>query len=147
MSVCIERICSTPAVNPAAYRPPQQRVRNERTSGNTAQASFRSRESAVLEVTTADGDRVRLSFTALRQARAAANESSQSFSGRSRVDVRVSVDGSLDDEETSQIGDLLEKLVVAAQAGDTAKVDTGSYGSLDRYAFGYKAYQQVALLQ
>lgn len=131
---------------------------------NAAEVSFRSEESAALEVKTADGDTVKISFAAVAQAKAGAysasasadgsNASAQTFSGGTAYSVKVSVDGSLDDKETAQIGDLLQKLVTASrdlaggadrssspgqQAGGSSSFDT-----LSSFSYGYRAYQEYS---
>lgn len=114
-------------------------------------AGVRSREAAVLEVRTADGDTVRISLRAALQAQATvgaaqaggATAESQSFSGSSAFQVRVDVKGNLSDAETEQIGNLLEQLVTSARGG-TATVPTSDsgYSTLGGYQFAYRAYQQ-----
>lgn len=117
-------------------------------------AGVRSREEAVLEVRTADGDTVRISLRAALQAQATvgsaqvdgASAGAQSLTGTSSYQVRVDVKGTLSDEETTQIGDLLERLVTAARSGAaTASPPAATAPSrLDGYQFAYRAYQQNA---
>lgn len=108
---------------------------------DAAAARFRSGEAAALEVTTADGDTVRISFSAASRLQAG----SRSLSGGSAVQVRVDVQGTLDDTETSQIGDLLERLVTAARGNAPVASAPGESGSLGHFQFAYRAYQRMSL--
>jgi hypothetical protein len=149
----------------AARRAERQAARqatSPTSSFSGAQAGYQSQESAALEVKTADGDTVRISFAALTKAQAGvysakagnAQAGAQSFSGESSFAVQVDVQGSLDDNEVNQISDLLQKLVGASRsqggaaapaAGATpAPPATGAsdYSSLSSFRYAYQAYQE-----
>lgn len=127
-----------------------------RFSGSTA--GFQSQESADLVVKTADGDTVRISIDALTKAQAGvysasvggANAGAQVFSGESSYSVKVRVKGSLDEKEAQQIGDLLEKLVLASRGagGGAAPASTpepaaaSSFDSLSSFHYAYRAYSE-----
>ena len=139
-----------------------------RFSGSTA--AFQSEESADLVVKTADGDTVRISIDALTKAQSGVYSASaggsqasvQTFSGVSSYSVKVSVKGSLDEKETKQIGDLLQKLVSAsrgvgggaatpeqelagqAAAGQAPAPSGGSYDTLSSFRYAYRAYSEAS---
>ena len=82
---------------------------------------YSSGEQAALEVKTDDGDTVSISFAALSRIEVGAYTASaeadgaaasaQTYSAQSSVNVNVKVEGTLDEEEVKQIGDLLQRLV------------------------------------
>lgn len=106
-----------------------------------------------MEVKTDDGDTVSISFAALNRLRAGAytaqadggSASLQSVSAESAFSVQVSVKGSLDDKETSQISELLQRLVSTARSGQSQSIQTNGLESLDSFQFAYNAYQRASL--
>jgi hypothetical protein len=104
-------------------------------------------------VKTDDGDTVSISFEALNQiragmysARADGDEASaQSVSAQSSLNVQIKVQGTLDDDETSQIGELLNRLVTTARSGEPKGIQTEGLQSLDNFQFAYDAYQRASL--
>ena len=116
---------------------PQRRTRSADMSvRRTASASLETR--GALELTTKDGDRVSISFSALDRLSTAAASRGQQVSAeaksRSAVSVNVKVEGTIDDQELADITKLMERLGAAA-GGDGAPVDIGSLDSLDQFDF------------
>ncbi len=118
-----------------------------------AAATIESRESAALQVRTADGDTISISFDALTrdslgvyQATAGAGRASaSSATSESRVGVAVSVEGTLDADEVAEIGTLLQGLVQSARGGEAAppSLSTG-FDSLDGFHFAYESQRRFA---
>jgi hypothetical protein len=132
---------------------PRRGVReSDRASFRGTQIEYRSEESASLEVKTDDGDTVSISFAALNRIRAGAysaqaegsSASAQSVSAESAFNVQVNVKGSLDDEELSQLSELLQRLVSTARSGEPKPIQTSGLESLDSFQFAYNAYQQAS---
>lgn len=126
--------------------------RGEAASFRGVRADYRSGEKAALEVKTEDGDTVSISFAALNRIQAGVYEaqaegnaaSAQSYSAQSSVEVSVKVEGTLDEDEVKQIGDLLDSLVTSARSESPGRpVDTSGFGELDSFEFAYKAYERV----
>jgi hypothetical protein len=112
-------------------------------SGAARRAGRLTGESAALEVRTADGDTVRISLEARSRVRAG----DSGASAESAWAVRVEVNGSLDDQETSQIGDLLQSLVAASRSAPgtdvSAAVPDTDLGTLLGFRYVYQAYERV----
>lgn len=118
------------------------------------------RQTANLQVTTDDGDKVTISFAALRQLHA---ESVQGQSGNASIDygsasssdkvsVGVTVDGSLDDKEVADIGKLLQQLTTSVHdpsqgVAASQLQDGGSFASLDSFQFAYREQIRAAYSQ
>ena len=126
---------------------------SEARQARGAAVSFESRESASLEVRTADGDTISISFDALSRASRAVfqvaagggSASAALASSESRVGVAVSVEGTLDADEVAEIGDLLQGLVQSARGGEAAipSLSTG-FESLDAFHFSYESQRRLA---
>ena len=123
----------------------------ERFSG--ALAEYESRETVSLEVKTDDGDTVSISFEALNRIQAGVysaradggGASAQTVSAESSIQVAVKVEGSLDEEETRQISELLQRLVTTARSDEPAAIQTRGLESLDGFQFAYDAYRRAGL--
>lgn len=160
--------CMSNSVSPFSSGPPaaysagiQHRVYGRGHSCQPGQAgqargaavSFESRESAALQVRTADGDTISISFDALTrasrgvyQASSGGGRASASMaSSESRVGVAVSVEGTLDADEVAEIGTLLQGLVQSARGGEAAapSLSTG-FESLDGFHFAYESQRRFA---
>jgi hypothetical protein len=95
-----------------------------------------SRErSGSLEVTTAEGDKVSISFSAVQQSEAGSVEGRGGRGQRLRaeearqsssVEVAVNVEGSLNDQEVADISKLLQKLTAAARGQASPKAAPAS---------------------
>ena len=99
------------------------RAQPQRASARAATIDAEINRTGALQVTTDDGDSVTISFAALQQLHA------ESFRGKaggakiaygnesqtSGVSVNISVDGSLDEQEVADIGELLQQLSSAVQ--------------------------------
>ena len=133
----------------SVVEPPPHGV--ERFGG--ALVDYESRETVSLEVKTDDGDTVSISFEALNRIQAGVysaragggGASAQTVSAESSIQVAVKVEGSLDKEETSQITELLQRLVTTARSDEPAAIQTGGLESLDGFQFAYDAYRRAGL--
>lgn len=123
---------------------PERSARDSRVQAS--RQDYLSLKAGALEVTTDDGDKVSISFATLDQlSKSAAGAvsgdsavgSSSSYSARG-MSVAVTIDGSLDSEETADISELMQSLFEAAVGGQTgATPDAASLESLDRFQFAY----------
>ena len=101
--------------------------RSRRAEGNAQHIEASNSRSGSLEVTTAEGDKVSISFSAIQKLQAdqvkvytkRGNAAAQSVSQDSQLQVNVKVEGSLNDQEVSDIVNLLQSLSGGAQAGAT----------------------------
>lgn len=133
------------------------------------QAEYESRETVSLEVKTDDGDTISISFEALSRIQAGVYSArvdgdkarAESFSSESSFQVEIKVEGTLDDEEASQIAELLRHLVTSARSDNPDAVPapppaplpapapqtikTDGLESLDSFQFAYDAYQRASL--
>lgn len=141
------------------------------------QAEYASKETLSLDVKTDDGDTVSISFEAVSRVQAGVYSAradgdkarAESFSSKSSYQAEVKVEGTLDDEEASQIAELLRHLVASARSGNPDAVPapvrvpppapvqapppapapqtikTGGLASLDSFQFAYHAYQRASL--
>jgi hypothetical protein len=118
------------------------------------------RQAGDLEVTTDDGDHVSISFAALRRVHAEAVQARSegasldygSAASSDKVAIGIHVDGSLDDKEVADIGQLLAQLassVHGAGPGVTASQlqDGGSLASLSSFQFAYREQIQASFQQ
>jgi hypothetical protein len=124
----IHSIRSHDAAPRANYSPAPHRSR--RTQGNAQHVDASNSQSGSLDVTTAEGDKVSISFSAIQKLQAdqvqvhtkRGDANAQSINQSSQLQVDVKVDGSLSDKEVSDIFNLLQSL-----AGNTAKAsNTGT---------------------
>ena len=136
------------------------RAQPQRASARAATIDAEINRTGALQVTTDDGDSVTISFAALQQLHA------ESFRGKaggakiaygnesqtSGVSVNISVDGSLDEQEVADIGELLQQLSSAVQdpsaTPDTAQLvaqlsDGGGLDSLSAFQFAYQEQTHV----
>jgi len=137
----------------------QQGVRFQRGSGKQAQrpegrgVHLRSSttRSGTLDVTTADGDKVSISFSAVQQLQTDQTQvrtrrgsaSTQDTSHSSDVQVGVKVDGSLSDQEVADIAKLLQTLA-GAVGGKAPKTDQSStFTTLNNFQFQYKTQTEL----
>jgi hypothetical protein len=126
---------------------------DEATGVRGVQIEYESKETAALEVKTDDGDTVSISFEALSRIHAGAysaqidgtGASARTLSAESSLRVQVKVEGTLDDEEAGQTGELLERLVSTARSDEPKAIQTGGLESLDSFQFAYDAYRRAGL--
>jgi len=133
-------------------RPERQAGAARRSSFSGVQADYRSREQAALEVKTQDGDTVSISFETLSRIRAGAytaqadgaEASARIYRAESSVDVSVKVDGTLDEKELKEIGELLDTLVTNARSDSPGQpANTSEFEEVARISFAYKAYERI----
>lgn len=139
---------------PAAQGGPTVRTSSavqDATPFSSARGGFRSGEAAALEVTTSEGDTVSVSYQAFSrvrtfsesgQANGASGRHGESF--RTSVNISVSVDGSLSQDESQKIGDLLDRLVSSARSETPAQGTATGLSGIASIQFGYRAYQSNA---
>jgi hypothetical protein len=98
-----------------------------------------ARESMGFTVKTAEGDTVEISFASMSRARTngVVSQSQAAYS------VSVSVEGSLSDEETAQIGALMEKLVAGARSGQAVTPEDSEWSSIQSYGFAYRSSERM----
>jgi hypothetical protein len=125
----------------------------------TATSSSELQRAGVLNITTAEGDTVSISFAGLQRSQSesysarTSNRTAAGYSASSSaaLAIEVKVDGSLSQQEMSDIGTLMEALGAAvsdARNGDSAKLmsdleSTYSLGSLQAFGFGYQETAQI----
>lgn len=128
MSNCIGTSCGDrPLVRPDSIGGFRGRVRG----------AFQAREAAALQLKTADGDTVSISFEAVRRTQLGAG----SVSAKSSIDVAVAVNGPLDDNEVAQISELLAGLVTAGRGGKPELPAAGEFSQIAAYRFDYDAQE------
>lgn len=131
-----------------------RRAESQAVQTRAAHAESRVEQAGALQVTTADGDTVSISFAGLRElaldvfraqsGRSAAEGGASSAS--SAMSVGVKVNGTLDDDEVADIQKLLGQMMsVVADARDgtlnapaTDYLASGSLESLQSFRFGYQ---------
>lgn len=138
---CPSRRCGAAAEPPAwGHRAQRQRL----------EAAAETRQSASLSVVTAEGDRVTISIESIEKA-ALENRSGQKgareinsvrASLESRMAVNIGVEGSLSEQEASDIAALLQELTGAAKAAEGAPFEVAD--SLANYAFSYSEESAAA---
>ena len=124
--------------------PQPRRAESPRTRIDVASQSFGD-----LELTTADGDKVSISFAAANQLHARSTRHSARTSQSSTVGVEVRVDGALDEKETADIAKLLQSLgevVGDVKRGDLQELseDLARIYSLSSVASFHFDYQELA---
>ncbi len=134
------------------HQNPSRPDRTRRDS--TVQASTSSLKAGALEVTTDDGDKVSISFALLNQlSLSAASKTASDTSATSSstysingLSMAVSIDGSLDSEETADISELMQSLFGTAVSGQTdTTLAAGSLDSLDSFQFAYMEGTQASV--
>ena len=131
---CIQRNCGT--------APPDRPDRIERSRPlppeqirpGAGRASFAATRSAALEVQTADGDTVSISFETARRLTASRGPEGGSVRAEASIAVQVEVSGSLSDQEVEDISNLLRDLV---QTGAAPSAEGSS--SVSSYTYAYQA--------
>jgi hypothetical protein len=103
------------------------------------QTTFAATASAALEVTTADGDTVSISFETARRFAASRGPEGRSLTAEASIDVQVEVTGSLSDAEVEDISNLLQDLV---QTG--ARPAPEAPTSVASYAFAYQSTTEAS---
>ncbi len=123
---------------------PERSARDSRVQASRQDSI--SLKAGALEVTTDDGDKVSIFFAALDQlsnsaAGAVSGDSavwSNSTYSASGMSVAVTIDGSLDSEETADISELMQSLLGAAVGGQSGGTpDAASLESLGSFQFAY----------
>ncbi len=162
----IGRINGDAAALPSrVYSNRQFPVRSAARYSRAVATSFQAeaQQTGALKLTTADGDTVTISFSALEELQSD-SYSAQKKGGTlnysrsaasSSTSVNIQVDGSLDKGEIEDIGKVLNSLAKAvnsAQNGDTsgaaaALADTGSLDSVKDFQFAYQESARIAYSQ
>jgi hypothetical protein len=136
------------------HRRIQGRPVGQGVEARAAHAESRVEQAGALQVKTADGDTVSISFASLR---ALSLDAFQARGGRSAaeggggaqssaVSVSVRVQGTLDDQEAADIQDLLGRMMGAVEDARDGTLDAppadllaaGSLETLASYTFGYR---------
>lgn len=129
-----------------------------RSVRQNSHSSAQAQQAGVLQVTTAEGDVVTISFGGLQKARSdsrqSANANGYSASSHSSASASIAggvqVQGSLSDKEVADISSLMSSLgsaIVDARNGDTEKfaadvASASSLGSVQRFQFAYQESAQ-----
>jgi len=117
-----------------------------------AGAAELSRESAALEVRTAEGDTIRISLRALRRSATVAGAQEHDGSVRQRefqqtetaFGVKINVTGSLNEREAQQIGELLDRLVSTVRNDTPAQTGPSpAFNAVSSFQFGYRSYRRT----
>ena len=141
-------------VSPSYHDRPAHRSsgRGHRAEASASHLEATTQRSGSLEVTTAEGDRVSISFSAAQQLQASQVEvrgrhgqkaGAENVAQSSSVEVEVSVEGSLSDQEVADIAKLLESLSAAARGQGTPKpvpspAASGGYQTINSFQFQYQ---------
>lgn len=147
---------SASALIHSGIRPQAQRIQRVQPPGGYQSASLQSasEQDASLNIKTAEGDTVKISFQALRAQQASASDSpsgsAASTASGSSISASIEVQGSLSDQEVSDIKKLLTALgsaVKDAGSGNAAQAaqDLQQAGSLDTIQGFDFSYQQSSL--
>lgn len=140
MSNCIGGNCApAPGWRAAEMGRGRGHVAEVRSAEPRVRGQAVAREAMGLTVKTAEGDTVEISFASMSRARTngVVSQSKAAYS------VSVSVEGSLSDEETAQIGALMEKLVAGARAGEAALPEDSEWSSIQSYGFAYQSSERM----